>query len=528
MSTPESLESLARRYGAAYQWLAAVTVLLGMLSAVLTTTVVNVAIPDIMGTFGMGQDRAHWLSTGALAGTSVAMLMQSWLTGRVGLRAALIGAMSMLAVSLVVAAHAPNETVLILARIVQGSVMGMMQPMAIYVLISVFPAGKKGQAMGMFGLVAIVGPALGPVVGGVVIEYFNWRAIFYVSLPIAGIALLMGSIFMPQRDPAAISPRFDWLAFLLVATAIGGLLTALSMGQRLGWTSTDILILAGIAVVCGIAFVLRELSVPSPLVEVRALAVPEFAATALLSFVFGAALFGSTYLIPLFAQTIQGLTPAQAGMMLLPGGLLLGVAMPIAGYLSDRMAARTLIVTGILMFMVSAFGLATVGVDTSFALMMGTVAVGRVALALVNPPLNVAAISALPAAMLGQGAGLINFARQLGGAFGVSGLAMALDLRMAFHSDALTTAAATSSGAAELLRGIGALLAGAGQPANLQSAGALRFFGDVIAAQAYAEAFRDAFYLIGIVLIVALVPAMVLRGRKPSHIDAAQVRTVEA
>ncbi len=200
--------------------------------------------------------------------------------------------------------------------------------------------------------------------------------------------------------------------------------------------------------------------------------------------------------------------------------------MPIAGYLSDRMPARNLIVTGILMFMASAFAMTTVGVDTSFAMMVSTVALGRVALALVNPPLNVSAISALPPAMLGQGAGLINFARQLGGAFGVSGLAMALDWRMAFHSDALTAAASTSSAAADLLRDIRALLAAAGQPADLQSAGALRFFGDVIAAQAYANAFQDAFYLVGIVLVIALAPAMVLRGRKPRHVEAAPVTAI--
>ena len=516
MSTPDTLELLGQRYGTAYRWLAAVTVLLGMLSSVLTTTVVNVAVPDIMGTFGMGQDHAHWLSTGALAGTSVAMLMQSWLVGRFGLRATFISAMGVLLASLLLAAHAPDENVLILARLVQGSVMGLMQPIAVFVLISVFPPDRKGQAMGMFGLVAIVGPAMGPGVGGIVIEYFNWRAIFYVSVPIASIALLLGSIFLPQRAaPGTGKPvkPFDWLSFTLVTTSIFCLLVALSTGQRLGWNSSEILLMVGVALVCGVAFVLRELRVESPLVEVRTMLVPDFAVAILLSFLFGAGLFGSTYLIPLFAQTVQSATPSQAGLILLPGGLLLGLVMPISGYLADRMAARTMIVTGILLFMVSSFALATVGVDTSYLAMAGIVAVGRVAVGAVNPSLNVAAISALPAAMLAQGAGLINFARQLGGAFGVNGLSVALEYRMAFHSDAITAAARSNAGA-DLLRGVGSLLAAGGAPPDLQSAGALHYFGTMIAAQAYSEAFRDIFYLLAIVFAIALLPALVLRGKR--------------
>lgn len=298
-----------------------------------------------------------------------------------------------------------------------------------------------------------------------------------------------------------------------MTTSIFCLLVALSTGQRLGWNSSEILLMVGVALVCGVAFVLRELRVESPLVEVRTMLVPDFAVAILLSFLFGAGLFGSTYLIPLFAQTVQSATPSQAGLILLPGGLLLGLVMPISGYLADRMAARTMIVTGILLFMVSSFALATVGVDTSYLAMAGIVAVGRVAVGAVNPSLNVAAISALPAAMLAQGAGLINFVRQLGGAFGVNGLSVALEYRMAFHSDAITAAARSNAGA-DLLRGVGSLLAAGGAPPDLQSAGALHYFGTMIAAQAYSEAFRDIFYLLAIVFAIALLPALILRGKR--------------
>jgi len=526
MSTPETLEVLARRYGSAFRWLTAATVLLGMLSSVLTTTAVNVAIPDIMGAFGMSQDRAHWLSTGALAGTSVGVLVQAWLVKRFGPRATFTTAMSLLAVSLIVAALAPNEIVLFSARIVQGAIFGLLQPLAVYMLMNVFPPDRKGQAMGMFGLVAIAGPALGPFVGGVMIELFNWRYIFYISLPTSVIAFFLGSVFLPQRGPGDGKPaQFDWFALALVTAAIGFLLVALSNGQRLGWGSNAILIAISISLVCGFVFVRRELRAEVPLVDMRPLAVPAFAATAFLSFIFGAGLFGSIYLIPLFVQTVQGLTPMQAGLMLLPGGLLLGVAMPMSGYLADRVAARKLIISGIVLFVISSAWMGSTDVNTSFLAFTCWVALSRLALALVNPALNVAAIVALPASKLATGAGLINFSRQLGGAFGVNLLAMALERRMAFHGDALTAMGAASNASPELLRRVEGLLARAGASADVQSAGAVRYLGDVIAAQAYSAAFQDAFYLVAAALALSLFPAMIVgRKRTPQPVAPAQTQ----
>src|ERR1043166_7647126 len=140
--------------------------MLGMISAVITTTIVNVAIPDIMGAFGIGQDRAQWLSTGALAGTTVAMLLNAWMIRKFGPRKTLIGSLGIFIVSLLIAGLSPNDTVLIVCTIVQGAVAGLLQPLAIYTLYRAFPSDQKGKAMGFFGISVILGPALGPTVGG--------------------------------------------------------------------------------------------------------------------------------------------------------------------------------------------------------------------------------------------------------------------------------------------------------------------------------------------------------------------------
>lgn len=506
----ETTETLFGRYGPGYRWLATVTVMLGTISAMLTTTSVNVAIPDIMGAFGVGQDRAQWLSTGMLAAMTVGMLLNAWLMARFGLRRTFVGALCVFVAALLIAANSPNFLTLILARVVQGAVAGVLQPLSMYTLFKVFPPQHRGTAMGFFGASVILGPALGPTLGGILIEDFSWRAIFYVAVPVCALGTLMGSIFLPEREDAA-EARFDFPGFVLLCTALTCLLTALSDGQREGWQSDYILTLFTVAVVATSAFFAWERLAPRPLVNLRVLGNAQFTCAASVAFIFGLGLFGSTYLVPLFVQTVQHLTPLAAGLLLMPAGLILGVFMPIGGFLSDRIAARKLIIAGLVCFALSAYLLADIDVNTSFWMIAWCVVLSRIGLGLIKPSLNLAALKALRPELLGQGAGMINFARQLGGAFGVNLLSVTLDRRTFFHSDTLTAMqTAANSATADLLRLIEQVLAQAGASPDLQSAGALHYLGRVIYAQAYTLAFRDSFVIIGLVFTVALIPAWIM------------------
>ena len=506
-------EALFERYGPRYRWFATITVMVGAITAMLTTTSVNVAIPDIMGAFGIGQDRAQWLSTGTLAAMTVGMLLNAWLMTSFGQRRTFIIALCIFAGALILAGASPNENVLIFCRIVQGTIAGVLQPFSMYTLFRVFPPEQRGTAMGFFGMSVILGPALGPTLGGVMIDQYNWRYIFYVAVPVAAMAVMMGSLFLPEREEADRRVRFDWLGFGLLVCALACVLTGLSNGQREGWHSDYILGLFAVAIVSAGAFIVWELRAPQPLVNLRVLANAQFTGAALVACLFGVGLFGSTYLVPLFVQTVQHLTPLSAGLMLMPAGLVMGVLMPVAGYLSDRVPARTLIIAGLLCFALSSWWLARVDANMSFWAIAWAVVISRVGLCLIKPALNVSALRSLRPELLGQGAGMINFARQLGGAFGVNLLSVTLDRRTFFHSDTLTALqTAGNSATAELLRQVEALLAQGGASAELQSSGALHFLGRVIHAQAYTLGFRDSFLLIAIVFSLGLIPAW-LMGR---------------
>jgi MFS transporter, DHA2 family, multidrug resistance protein len=442
---------------------------------------------------------------------TVAMLLNAWLIRSFGQRKTLVGALGIFIAAMVLAGLSPNESVLIFCRIVQGAVAGLMQPFSVYTLFRVFPPGQRGSAMGFFGISVILGPALGPITGGILIEHFSWRYVFYLAVPFSVVAILLGSLFMPEREESDAPASFDWTGFLLLSLSLSCLLIGLSNGQREGWHSSYILFLLGLAVVAAVAFLVWELHALQPLVDLRVLANVRFTATAAVAFIFGAGLFGSIYLVPLFVQTVQGFTPVAAGLLLMPGGLVLALLMPIGGYLSDRLPARGLIIAGLLCASVSAYWLGSVDANTPFWTIARCVIVFYIGLGLSKPALIVAALRALRPELLGQGAGMINFSRQLGGAFGVNLLSVVLDRRTFFHGNALANfQTAGNSGTAEFLRRMQDLLTQAGVPPDLQLPGALHFLDRVVYAQAYTMGFRDSFLIVASVFTLALIPAWIM------------------
>jgi EmrB/QacA subfamily drug resistance transporter len=336
-----------------------------------------------MGAFGIGQDRAQWLATGALAAMTVGMLTNAWLVRSFGERRTFIGALMLFVGALLMAGFSPNEDVLIFARILQGGVAGILQPLSMYVLFRVFPPEQRGTAMGFFGMSVILGPAMGPTLGGILIEHFNWRYVFFAAVPVAAAAMLLGSFFMPERDESGKRPEFDFAGFVLLGLALATLLTGLSNGQREGWNSDFVLALFAIAIASGVAFLAWELKVAQPLVELRVLGNGQFTAAAVVAFIFGVGLFGTVYLVPLFVQLVQKYTPLAAGLLLMPAGLILGAFMPIAGYIADHAPARMLIIAGLVCFGISSYWLAAVDANTSFWTIAWLVVLSRIGLALI-------------------------------------------------------------------------------------------------------------------------------------------------
>jgi len=508
------IAELQARWGPSYRLLVTFAAMIGTIATILSATIVNVALPQVMGAFGIGQDHAQLLSTAFLASVTATMLLNGWLVDSFGCRLTYAAAIVMFVLGSIVAGSAPNEGVLIVGRVLQGAAAGMVQPLGMQIIFQVFPVDRRGSAMGLYAVGVVLAPALGPTLGGVIVDNFGWRAMFFLGVPFALLGLMLGLAFLPGPSPGA-GPRrrFDGLGFALLVIALLALLTGLASGQREGWYSNRVTMELCIAALAAVGFVLWELRTDAPMLNPRLFAVRGFACSAAVGLVYGAALFGSTYLVPLFVQTIQGYTATRAGLLLMPAGLAMVVVFPIAGRLADRLPPYVPIGAGLLLFGISTWLMTGIGTDTPFWTFALWILLGRVGFGLAMPSMNAGALRALPPRWVGQGSGAVNFARQFGGALGVNLLSIHLERQTQLYAQALTATQEGRPATREVLRQVESLLAQDGLDNVTRQAVAQDFLAQMILSQASMLAFRATFLVVALACLAALVPVAIMRRK---------------
>lgn len=514
--TPDTFESLSARYGAAYRWLVVITCLTAMLGMVLSSVSMNVAVPSVMGAFGVGQDQAQWVATGYLASMVIGMLLNSWLVAALGLRLTLIIIISVFLVASVIGAFSTNIEMLILSRIMQGVPAGVMQPFSMMVNFQVFPPERRGTAMGIFGMGVVLAPVFGPLLGGTAIDMLGWRYIFAMPLPLIAIAAVLGPIFLPERAQKGPFPPFDWTGLALLVGALALVLGALTSGQRLGWLSDEIVGRGAIGLGFVVAFVWWEGKAKRPLLDFSLFRNPRFACAMAVSFIFGICLFGSAYVVPVFAQIVQGYSAMRAGWLLAAAGGIMIVMFPLSGRMADTVPPNLLISSGLFIFGTGFIFIHTVDVNTSFLVMAGLSAFTRIGLSCVITPLNATSLRYVPPEKLANASSNANFFRQLGGGMGIAILVAVLDTRITFHANSLTaTQTPANLISSDAVRTITDMLLTTGIPESFRQAVATDYLGRIVYANASMFGFQDVFLTLALITLSALVPAWFLRKPKP-------------
>ena len=432
-----SVEGLKARYGDRWRWLAVATVMIGTMATVLSATVVNVALHDIMVEFGIRQGQVHWLATGFIAAMTTTMLASSWLLDHFGVRKTLAAAMFLFTLISLAGGFAETPGQLIAARIGQGAMAGLMQPMGMYLVFRIFPRDRRGQAMGIYGMGVILAPALGPVLGGFLVDQLDWRYVMFAPAPVTLVGVFMAWRFLPLPVSRPAPYRFDLPGLILLGFTIAVSLDTLNRLQHAAGQENRIL--AGTVMALGglLLFVLRERRTAHPLVNMALLRKPVFVFACLGAVALGLALFGSTYLIPLFVQTALGFSATEAGLLMLPAGIVLGMTFPLAGRLADKHSARVLVVFGIGAFALSAMLFALSDLELAFGWLVLWTVLGRIGIGFMLPALSTGALNPLEPQELGAGSSTLNFMRQLGGAFGVN--LVALTVEFGEHSSGMPT-----------------------------------------------------------------------------------------
>jgi EmrB/QacA subfamily drug resistance transporter len=461
---PHSRAGLQQRFGPRYRWWVLLTVMIGTMASIMASTIINVAVPDISRVFGLGQERAQWLSAGFMAAMTLSMLTTPWLLARFGYRRSYVGVVLLLLVGGVVGGLSPWFGLVLAMRVVEGLAAGILQPIPAIIVMRAFEPHERGRAMGVFGFGVVLAPAVGPSIGGVLVEWFGWRSIFFVVVPFCIAAVLMAQRFLSIHGPGDAAParggaRLDVRGLALIAVVVLTLLNG--MVELHGKSKAVGAALLACSAVAMVAFVAYQRRTANPLMELRLFHHKAFSMGSVVAFIYGMALFGSTYLVPVFMQLALHLPPSQAGAVLLPAGFVLALTIPVASRLVDRLPINRVVATGLLLLAASFLLMVTVGPATALLWITLWAIVGRIGLGCVLPSLNLGAMRGLPDTFISHGASTINFMRQLGGAVGISLVGIVLEWRLqvqpadpvhAFHETFVLVGAITACAVVAALR----------------------------------------------------------------------------
>ena len=444
VNTSSSLADLQARHGPRYRWLLLVSVMLGTMASIMSSTIVNVAIPDMSQYFTLGQARAQWVTSGFMAAMTASMLTTPWLLGRYGYRRVYVGCMLLLMAGGVVGGFANSFGLVLGARVAEGLAAGIVQPIPAIIIMRAFGPHEQGRASGLFGMGVVLAPALGPSVGGVLVDLFGWRSIFFMVVPLCLVSIWMALRYVPGTAPGGLAANrqgaaLDWRGLLLGTTGTLCLLNGMvELHGGNGLQAAVLLVGAAGALVSFVAWQ-RHLAATgrAPLMNLALFESMPFAMGSIVAFIYGIALFGSTYLLPVYMQLGLKLSASHVGTILLPAGLVLAITIAFVGRLADRQPTWLLVSTGLALLATSFALMGTITLTSAWWVLVVWATLGRIGLGFILPSLNLGSLRPLPTTLLSQGSSAINFLRMLGGAIGVSLCGIVLEWRLAVHGDSL-------------------------------------------------------------------------------------------
>lgn len=503
-------------------WIAVIGATLGAFMAVLNIQIVNASLADIQGAIGAGIDDGGWISTSYLIAEIVVIPLSGWLAQVFSIRIYLLTNAVLFLVLSAACALAQDLPQMIVLRAVQGFTGGVLIPMAFTLIITLLPRGKQPVGLALFALSATFAPAIGPTIGGYLTENFGWQYIFYVNL-VPG-AIMVGMLWYAlDAKPMKLSllREGDWAGIVTMAIGLSALQTVLEEGNKDDWFGSPFIVrLSVIAGVALTAFLIIELTVQKPLLNLRLLVRRNFGFGMLANFLLGVALYGSVFILPQYLSRIQGYNAEQIGMVLAWTGLPQLVLIPLVPRLMQRFDARIIIGIGFVLFAASNF--MNIYMTSNYAAdqLLWPNVVRAIGQALVMAPLSAVATAGIEPENAGSASGLFNMMRNLGGAVGIALLQTVLTKREQYHSNVLMQSVSMFEQATRTrLEQLTQYFVNHGILDRSDATHrAYVAVGHIVQKQAYIQAFSDTFYLLGVALIVALIAALFLK--KPGHVSA--------
>ncbi|GFN32181.1 multidrug transporter [Paenibacillus curdlanolyticus] len=424
--------------------------IIGAFLATLNQTIMSVATPELMIDLDITAATAQWLTTGYLLVNGVLIPITAYLMQRFTTRQLFLTSMLTFFIGTVVSAIATGFPVLLTGRMIQAAGAGIIMPLLMNVILTLFPPEKRGGAMGMVGLAIIFAPAIGPTLAGYILENYEWEMMFYGMIPLAIIVIALGFIYLRNVSETVVT-KIDILSVILSTVGFGAVLYGFSSAGSKGWSSTEVIVGIIVGVVALALFTLRQLTSNNPLLDLRAFKYNMFTLTTIINIAVTMVMYADMMLLPLYLQSARGYSAIESGLLMLPGALIMGFMMPVAGKLFDKFGAKWLAVAGLAITIVTTLGFINLTDSTSFTYLVLMSTGRRIGMALFMMPIQTAGLNQLPNRLNAHGTAISNTIRQVAGAIGTALLVTIMTNRATTHAKEFMTSGAAQGWTKEQL-----------------------------------------------------------------------------
>ncbi|HDE0137355.1 TPA: DHA2 family efflux MFS transporter permease subunit [Staphylococcus aureus] len=486
--------------------------LFGMFIAILNQTLLNVALPKINTEFNISASTGQWLMTGFMLVNGILIPITAYLFNKYSYRKLFLVALVLFTIGSLICAISMNFPIMMVGRVLQAIGAGVLMPLGSIVIITIYPPEKRGAAMGTMGIAMILAPAIGPTLSGYIVQNYHWNVMFYGMFIIGIIAILVGFVWFKLYQYTT-NPKADIPGIIFSTIGFGALLYGFSEAGNKGWGSVEIETMFAIGIIFIILFVIRELRMKAPMLNLEVLKFPTFTLTTIINMVVMLSLYGGMILLPIYLQNLRGFSALDSGLLLLPGSLIMGLLGPFAGKLLDTIGLKPLAIFGIAVMTYATWELTKLNMDTPYMTIMGIYVLRSFGMAFIMMPMVTAAINALPGRLASHGNAFLNTMRQLAGSIGTAILVTVMTTQTTQHLSAFGEELdKTNPVVQDHMRELASQYGG--------QKGAMKVLLQFVNKLATVEGINDAFIVATIFSIIALILCLFLQSNKKAKATA--------
>lgn len=520
------METQKQNPDAGYKWLALSVMVIGTFMAILDTSIVNVAIPKMMAVFGVSTDEIQWVLTAYMLTMGAVIPLTGYLGDKFGTKKLYIWALSAFTIGSALCGFAWSNNSMIVARVIQALGGGMIMPTSMAIIYQVIPLQERGMALGIWGIAAMAAPAIGPTLSGYIVEHLDWRLIFTINIPVGVVAVALAALVLKESDTKPVK-KFDLVGFLSSTLGLVSILYVLGEGASIDWNDFKNIFLLIFGSFSLLIFVLNELNISEPLLDLRIFKIWPFTLSVIISSMINIAMFGGVFLMPLFLQSLQGFTAMQTGIIMFPSALATGIMMPISGKLFDKFGAKPVVIPGLIILAFSTYELSKITLDTSAHVVTWLLVIRGIGMGLAMMPSSTVGMNSVPPHMVGRASSLSNVVRQVASSVGIAMLSTVLSHQQATNYVRLAEQFTSfNTNNMQLFKGIQGLYMANGVSAATAQGNALAVITGLVQKGAFMQAINDTFMVTTLVACVTIPFSFLISRKQAKKVDSGEAHVV--